>query len=154
MSSLPWALSIVSIPLGGFISDRLAAGALGPAWGRRLVPILGLALSGILISIGAHTDSAVLAAVALALATALVLCVEGPFWAVMLSISGPRTGTAGGIMNTGGNIGGLISPYLTPLLATFIGWENALHVAAFLALVAAALWFGIRIPKGDSHHNS
>lgn len=144
MSSLPWLLSIVSIPLGGLVSDRLAAGALGPAWGRRIVPMSGMALSGILISLGAHTQSAVVAAIALALATAFVLCVEGPFWAMMMRIAGSSSGTAGGIMNMGSNLGGLISPALTPVLAAHIGWENALHVAAGLSLFAAALWIGVR----------
>jgi ACS family glucarate transporter-like MFS transporter len=144
MSSLPWILSIISIPLGGFVSDRLAAGALGPVWGRRMIPILGMALSGLLISIGAHTGSAVMAAISLALATALVLCVEGPFWAMMMRIAGPNSGTAGGIMNMGSNLGGLISPALTPMLASYIGWENALHVAAVLSIIAAALWFGVQ----------
>jgi ACS family glucarate transporter-like MFS transporter len=144
MSSLPWLLSIVSIPIGGLISDHLAAGSLGPIRGRRVVPILGMGLSGILISIGAHTANPVMAAISLALATALVLCVEGPFWTMMMRIAGPSSGTAGGIMNMGSNLGGLISPALTPLLATFIGWENALHIAAGLAAIAAALWFGVR----------
>jgi ACS family glucarate transporter-like MFS transporter len=103
-----------------------------------------MSLSGILISIGAHTQSPVVAASVLALATAAVLSVEGPFWTVMIRLSGQASGTAGGVMNTGCNIGGLISPALTPLLASWIGWENALHVAAALALLAAALWLGIR----------
>jgi len=144
MSSLPWVLSIVSIPIGGLISDKLAAGPLGSIRGRQVVPILGMALSGILISIGAHTASPVMAAISLALATAFVLCVEGPFWTMMMRIAGSSSGTAGGIMNMGSNVGGLISPALTPVLATFIGWENALHIAAALAVIAAALWFGVR----------
>jgi ACS family glucarate transporter-like MFS transporter len=144
MSSLPWILSIVSIPLGGLISDHLSMSSLGQLWGRRFVPILGMALSGVLISIGAHTDSAVIAAISLAFATAFVLCVEGPFWTMMMNIAGPRSGAAGGIMNMGSNVGGLISPALTPLLATYIGWENALHVAAGLAIIAALLWLGVR----------
>jgi ACS family glucarate transporter-like MFS transporter len=149
MSSLPWVLSIVSIPLGGFVSDRLAAGRLGQVWGRRMVPIIGMGLSGILISIGAHTGSAVLAAISLAFATALVLCVEGPFWATMMSLAGRRSGTAGGIMNMGSNLGGLVSPALTPVLAKYLGWENALHAAAALAIVAALLWLGVR--PGSPH---
>jgi ACS family glucarate transporter-like MFS transporter len=144
MSSLPWVLSIISIPLGGYISDRLVSGRLGYIWGRRLIPIIGMASSGILISMGAHTQNAIMAAVSLAFATACVLCVEGPFWASMIRIAGPRSGTGGGIMNMGCNIGGLISPALTPLLATIIGWENALHVAAILAIIAALLWFWIK----------
>jgi ACS family glucarate transporter-like MFS transporter len=85
-----------------------------------------------------------MAAISLAFATACILCVEGPFWASMIRIAGPKSGTGGGIMNMGCNVGGLISPVLTPLLATFIGWENALHVAAALAIIAALLWFWIK----------
>jgi len=144
MSSLPWILSIISIPLGGFISDRLAAGKPGQVWGRRIVPLTGMALSGILISVGAHTASAVLAAISLAFATAFILCVEGPFWAMMMRIAGRKSGTAGGIMNMGSNLGGLISPMLTPIIASLIGWENALHVAAVLAVVGAVLWLWIK----------
>jgi MFS transporter, ACS family, glucarate transporter len=144
MSSLPWVLSIISIPLGGYVSDRLAGGSIGPIWGRRLVPIAGMAFSGILISVGAHTGSAVMAAISLAFATAFILCVESPFWTMMLRISGKNSGTAGGIMNFGSNIGGFISPWLTPLIAFYIGWENALHVAGILAIIAAALWLAIK----------
>ncbi|MFH0841132.1 MAG: MFS transporter [Bacteroidota bacterium] len=144
MSSLPWILSIISIPLGGFISDRLAAGKPGQVWGRRIVPLTGMALSGILISVGAHTASAVIAAISLAFATAFILCVEGPFWAMMMRIAGKKSGTAGGIMNMGSNLGGLISPMLTPIIASIIGWENALHVAAVLAVLGAVLWLWIK----------
>jgi ACS family glucarate transporter-like MFS transporter len=144
VSSLPWVLSVASIPLGGYLSDCLAAGRLGELWGRRLVAIVGLAGSGVLISVGAHTESPAVAAAALAVATALVLCVEGPFWATMLRLAGPRSGTAGGIMNTGCNLAGLLSPMITPLLASRIGWERALHVAAAIAVLAALLWLGVR----------
>jgi MFS transporter, ACS family, glucarate transporter len=144
MSSLPWVLSIISIPLGGYISDRLAAGRKGAVKGRRIIPIFGMVGSGLLISVGAHTGNAVMAALSLALATALILCVEGPFWTMMMRIAGEKSGTAGGIMNMGSNIGGLVSPALTPLIASWIGWENALHVAAVIAIAGGLLWFRIR----------
>ena len=89
-----------------------------------------------------------MAALSLAFATALVLCVEGPFWAMMMRIGGKNSGTAGGIMNMGSNLGGLLSPVLTPLLASYIGWENALHIAAILAIIAAISWFGIKPEPG------
>jgi MFS transporter, ACS family, glucarate transporter len=147
-SSLPWVLSIASIPLGGWLSDRLVA-RYGAVAGRRSVPVAGLALAGVFLSIGAHTAHAWLAAVALALSTALVLCVEGPFWATMTEIAGERSGVGGGIMNAGSNVGGLVSPALTPALAAVVGWEPALHVAAVLSLVAALLWLGID-PRGPA----
>ena len=137
--SLPWLLSIVSIPLGGWLFDRVRGD-------RRAIPMAGLAGSGVFIAIGAHTQHAYLAAICLALATALVLSVEGPFWATMTAVAGARSGAGGGVMNMGSNIGGLISPALTPVLAASIGWEAALMVSAALAAVAALLWYWIRPP--------
>lgn len=139
MGSLPWIFSIFSIPLGGYIFDRLKRG-------RKLVPIVGLAGSGVFTAIGAHTSNAYVAAISLALATALVLSVEGAFWATMSRIAGPRSGSAGGFMNMGSNIGGLISPALTPVLAAALGWEAALLVSASLAIIAAVLWIWITPP--------
>jgi dipeptide/tripeptide permease len=85
-----------------------------------------------------------------------VLCVEGPFWATMTEIAGERSGVGGGIMNAGSNVGGLVSPALTPALAAVVGWEAALHVAAVLSLVAALLWLAIdpRGPGGASSRSS
>jgi ACS family glucarate transporter-like MFS transporter len=143
LAALPWLLSLVSIPLGGIISDRLVAGRLGRPWGRRLVPLTGLTGASIGTLVGASTSNAYVAALALALATACVLSVEGPFWATMIDIGGTRTGTAGGVMNVGSNVGGFVSPTLTPLIAARIGWEHALQVSAVVAIVAAAFWLGI-----------
>ncbi len=131
--SLPWLLSIVSIPLGGWLFDRVP-------FDRRAIPIAGLAGSGALIALGAHTSRPYVAAVCLAFATALVLSVEGPFWATMTTLAGARSGAGGGVMNMGSNLGGLISPALTPVLAASIGWEAALMVAAALAIIAALFW--------------
>jgi ACS family glucarate transporter-like MFS transporter len=143
ISSLPWVLSAVSIPLGGVISDRLVLGRLGPVWGRRLIPILGMGGAGIFISLGAHTATPWVAAVSLAVATALVLSVESPFWTTAAGLAGPRAGTGGALMNTGCNVGGMISPMLTPLVGELFGWEPALHLAAGLSVLAALAWFRI-----------
>ena len=146
VSSLPWVLSAVSIPLGGLISDRLVRGRLGPVWGRRLIPVVGMGGAGVFISIGAHTAEAWLAAFSLAIATALVLSVESPFWTTVAGLAGGRSGTGGAIMNTGCNIGGVVSPMLTPMLGEMFGWEPALHLAAGLSVVAALVWFWITPP--------
>lgn len=147
MSSLPWILSICSIPLGGWLADKLSAGKMGIKWGRRMIPMLGLALSGIFIFIGAGTNNAIIAAITLAVATACILCVEGPFWSMMNHIAGNESGKAGGWMNMGCNICGLVSPLVTPMLATYIGWEHTLQLSAVLAIIASLLWLGISSPK-------
>jgi ACS family glucarate transporter-like MFS transporter len=149
LSSLPGLLSVISIPLGGFISDRLIAGPMGLRWGRRAIPMIGLSFSALFLILGAGTGSGEAAVVYLALATAFVLSVEGPFWATMMEVAGTRSGTAGGVMNCGSNVGGMISPALTPILAAHIGWKNALYVAAALAFAGAGLWLGISPSVSD-----
>lgn len=107
--------------------------------------MLGLTFAGIFLALGAETTHAYFAVAYLTLATASVLSVEGPFWATMMELAGSRSGTAGGIMNLGSNIGGLISPALTPILAAHLGWENAMFVGGGVSVIAAALWFGISL---------
>jgi ACS family glucarate transporter-like MFS transporter len=141
-ASLPWLLSIVSIPAGGWLFDRLP----GPRW---IVPVTGLICSGLLIIVGAYTVNAYLAAACLALATALVLSTEGPFWATMTALAGPHSGAAGGTMNMGSNIGGFVSPALTPILAAHFGWAGALLVSGGLAIIAGLFWLIIGRPTAS-----
>jgi ACS family glucarate transporter-like MFS transporter len=142
LSSLPWLMSIVSIPAGGASSDWLVM-RYGLKRGRRIVPIIGFTLSAAFLSIGAHTSNPYVAAVSLAFATAFILCAEGTYWATMSELSGSNSGAAGGVMNCGSNIGGFISPALTPVIATAFGWENALHTASAVSIAAGVLWFAI-----------
>ena len=97
--------------------------------------------------IGARTAHAMVAVVTLTLCTVLVLCTEGPFWATMTQLSGQRSGIAGGTMNFGSNLGGMISPTLTPWLAERIGWETALVLTAGLAVGAGVLWLGVTMER-------
>lgn len=149
LSSLPGVFSVLSIPLGGVVSDKLSSGKMGLRWGRGIIGMTGLFFAGLFLILGAGTDNAKAAVVYLALATACVLSVEGPAWATMIEIAGARSGMAGGVMNCGSNIGGAISPLLTPILAARIGWKNALYVAAVLSMIGAALWVGI-VPNSAS----
>lgn len=146
-TALPWIATAFAIPLGGVFSD-FAVLRVGATWGRRSLPLIALCISAIFLVIGARTPNATLAVAALTACTVLVICTEGPFWATMTQLSGEHSGIAGGTMNFGSNIGGAISPALTPWLAERIGWESALTLTAGLALVAGLLWLGVRIDSG------
>ena len=148
LTTLPWMLSLIVIPSGGVVSDW-AVKRWGWTWGRRSVPVPAMTLAAGSLLLGAHTRSAILAAASLTISTALVLVTEGPYWASMTQISGPHSGTGGGVMNFGSNLGGLISPVFTPWLAARVGWEMALALAAVLAIVGALLWPGITIDPAE-----
>jgi ACS family glucarate transporter-like MFS transporter len=146
VTALPWIATTFAIPLGGVFSD-LAVLRLGATWGRRSLPLVALSASAIFLVIGARTPSANLAVAALTACTVLVICTEGPFWATMTQLSGEHSGIAGGTMNFGSNLGGAVSPALTPWLAERIGWQAALTLTAGLALVAGLLWLGVRVDR-------
>jgi len=143
-TALPWIATMFAIPLGGVLSD-LAVRRWGATWGRRSVPLAALCAAAIFLVIGARTPEPMLAVGALTTCTVLVLCTEGPFWATMTQLSGEHAGIAGGTMNFGSNLGGMVSPALTPWLAERIGWESALTLTAGLAIVAGLLWLGVRV---------
>ena len=148
-TALPWIATIFAIPLGGVFSD-LAVIRWGATWGRRSLPLAALCISAIFLVVGARTPNPKLAAAALTACTVLVICTEGPFWATMTQLSGEHSGIAGGTMNFGSNVGGFISPMLTPWLAERIGWESALTLTAGLALIAGMLWLGVRVDSTKS----
>jgi MFS family permease len=145
-TALPMITSVAGIPLGGVLSD-LAVKRWGPTWGRRSLPMAALCAAAVFLVMGARAESAVLAAISLSACTVLVLCTEGPFWATVNHLAGRRGGTAGGLMNFGSNLGGMISPTLTPWLGARIGWASALTVAAALAALSGLLWMGVTLPK-------
>jgi len=148
-TALPMIATMFAIPLGGVFSD-LAVTRWGATWGRRSVPLVALCAAAIFLVIGARTPKPMVAVAALTICTVLVLCTEGPFWATMTQLSGEHSGIAGGTMNFGSNLGGMVSPALTPWLAARIGWETALSLTAALAVVAGLLWLGVRVdPQVD-----
>ena len=133
-----WA---VMTPLGGWASDRMVArfGGLG----LRIIAIGGLGLSAILLFAGARAENVLLAVSLMSLALGLAACADVTFWTATISIAGRQSGTACGIMNTGGNLGGLVAPVLTPWIAAKTGWTASLYFGSLMALTGAALWFFI-----------
>jgi MFS transporter, ACS family, glucarate transporter len=147
LTTMPWILASITTLGGGYLSDQLIKGRLGTDWGRRIVPMGCQIGAGLLIVAGARVANGYLAAVILAVCTALVLGAEGAYWASANQISGENAGFTGGLMNTGGNLGGVISPTLTPLIAEYFGWARALDFAAITAVGAAFLWLWISPSK-------
>jgi nitrate/nitrite transporter NarK len=78
------------------------------------------------------------------------MSVEGAFWAAVTELDPTRAGTAGGILNMAGNLGGLLAPLLTPWVAATFGWIVALDLAACIALVGGVLWLWIS-PRVGMH---
>jgi dipeptide/tripeptide permease len=71
---------------------------------------------------------------------------EGPFWTTAVDLGGSRGGLAGAILNTGGNITGMLAPFATPLIAQYFSWQVGIEVACLFCGIGAVLWFWIAPP--------
>ena len=147
-SSLPWLASLILVPLAGRWCDRVSARR-GRRLGRRVVAMTALTLSSALLLWGARANDPMLAIAALSLSVGFLMATEGPFWSAATDISGAHAGTAGGIMNTAGNLGGVAQAMVVPLLVQRFGWIPALATGSLLGLVSALLWLLIRVDEPD-----
>jgi len=131
------------MPLGGWVSDRLI-----PVWGphlsRRRVAVAGMALSAVLLYLGTSITNTLSMVALLSLALGLAASSEGPFWASAIDSGGHQSGAAGGLLNSVGNLVGLLAPTLTPFLAQRFDWTYGLHFASLMILLGAASWFLIQ----------
>jgi MFS family permease len=132
----------VMTPLGGKISDRLVA-RYGLKTGRRAVAMMGLSASAVLLVLGAAGFGVAATVALLSLAMGSASASEGPSWATAIGISGRHAGAVCGIFNTGGNLGGMLAPTVTALIASRFGWSGGLYFGSLMALVAALLWLFI-----------
>ena len=72
---------------------------------------------------------------------------DAVYWSAAISVSGTRSSSASGVMNTGGNVVGGLGALLVPLTVRSVGWPAALATGAAFAAVGAILWLWIRADR-------
>ena len=100
--------------------------------GLRLVPLVSLPAAGLLLFVAVGAANGYLAAFALALCFACVELNEGPYWAAAMHVGRADTMAATGVLNTGGNLGGVIATPIIAYLSAHQGWGLPLHSAPSL----------------------
>ncbi|MDH3519238.1 MAG: MFS transporter [Myxococcales bacterium] len=143
-ASVPWLTGALGAAIGGAICDW-ACKRFGPRWGCRGPCVAALVLVAITLLIGAAVKNAYVALVFLSLAFALQQFTEGTYWAGTTFVAGRHTATASGILNTGGNLVGILSTQMFVLLEDRFGAMVAVASGAVFALLGAALWLLIRV---------
>lgn len=142
----PFIAMAIMTPIGGVLCDR-AAKRFGKTAGRRLISMGGMVGAAITSYIGATATNVNIAIVGLSLGGGAIYFALSSHWATTIDIAQEHAGTVSGIMNWGGNMGGVISPILTPLIARTWGWTPALVIAAVILFVGSLLWFLIKPEK-------
>lgn len=147
-SFLQVALAL-GMPLGGWLS-ALIGRRQDVRRGRAIIAGGGMALSAVLLGLGVAASQPFWIVLWFAAAHAALGASEGPIWATAVDIGGRRGGTAAAICNTGGNVGGLIAPVLTPFIGETVGWGWAIALGGSICLLGAFCWAGIDPAQGDT----
>ncbi len=121
--------------LGSVFSTRF-----GTRRGLRIIPFVSLPAAGVLLLVAVHAANPYLAVAALALCFACVEFNEGPYWAAVMHIARGDTMSASGLLNTGGNVGGLVATPIVAYLSGHHAWSTAFLIGTVFAFVGAAAW--------------
>jgi sugar phosphate permease len=135
---------ILAMPLGGILSDWMVR-AWGYRVGRMSVPILGMLASAILLFAATRAQATVEVVALFFLAHAAIGLCEAPTWVAGLEIGGKSCGTSAAIVNTGGNLGGMLAPVVTAYVAREYDWNMGFTVASLVCVIGVVQWFGVRL---------
>lgn len=146
-ASLPFILAAIGCLLGGSLSDYLVK-KIGLNWGRRLVPMIGLSLSGSSMLIAAFTANNSIAIVFLALGLAFMDVTAPVSWAVATDLGGKDSGAVTGAMNTAGLLGGTITSVgIGYLITSYHSYTLPVVLLGILLILSAGLWTLIKADK-------
>ena len=146
VASAQWIAGAAGAALGGWLCDRMCRG-LGLRWGCRWPVIIGMTVSAVLLLVGALHPNAYVAVSAMVLLFFFNQLNEGPYWATSIAVGGRHAGAAGGVMNTGANVMGIINALLVPFFAHAFGWTFAIASGAIFAMIGVAFMLLVRADK-------
>ncbi len=138
MTMLPLSAGVVGDAVGGVASDALYKRTGNLRLARVGVLVIGLVGAFAFIVPAARTASAQGAVYALAAAFFFLELTNAVLWALPIDIAGPYAGTAGGMMNTGFGIAGMLSPVAFGIIIQRTGrYDLPFLISAGLLLIGA-----------------
>jgi nitrate/nitrite transporter NarK len=114
-----------------------------------MIPLLSLPAAGVLQYLAVDAVNAYFAVAALALCYACVELNEGPYWAAIMHIGRADAMAASGVLNTGGNLGGVIGIPIVGYLAAHHAWTSAFLLGTALAVASGAAWLLVDPTRRD-----
>jgi ACS family glucarate transporter-like MFS transporter len=146
VTSSQWIAGAAGAALGGWFCDRLCK-MTGLRWGCRWPILIGMTISGVLLISGAFQSNATIAVGLLALCFFFNQMTEGTYWATSIALGGQFAGAAGGLMNTGANLVGVMNALLVPWFAAQFGWTVAVASGGVFAIVGGILLLFVRADR-------
>ncbi len=143
LTAAQWALGAIGATAGGVLCDLLVR-RLGLRRGPRWLIMTALIMSATFLYVGAMAENPLVSVVLLCIAFGCTQLSEAPFWVATMAVSGRHAPIATGVLNTGGNLPGVLGGVLVPFVAGAFGWSVAMATGSIFAIVGAFLWLFIR----------
>jgi sugar phosphate permease len=146
LASTPPLAAAAGAGIGGLITGALCL-RFGNRWGYRLMPLFAMPAAGALLLISVNAANPYWAVAGLAVCFFAVELNEGAFWGAAMTLGRGDTMAVSGVMNTGGNLGGIIG---IPIVAYLSGqhlWHTAFVIGAAFAVASALAWLGIAVDQ-------
>lgn len=150
-AAIPALAMAFGMPFGGWFCDRLMR-SIGYRAARKSVASVGMIVAALMLVCGVKASDPNWVVTWFSLALFACGAVEGPFWTTAFDIGGRRGATAGAIVNTSGNAGGILAPTLTPVVGQAVyratgnelfGWQCSLLLGSLICFLGVFLWFWI-----------
>lgn len=140
MAAMPSLAAGVLMNLSGWLSDHLVKTGRSVAFSRKIMVCLGMGGSGLLLAGLVWADNPYLA-VALLTVSAAIRAISTPvYWSLSVDMAPSHAGILGSIMNTFGNIAGVVAAALTGwIVSYFSDWNLAILLGAGVSVAGAAL---------------
>ena len=142
LATVPPLAAGVGAGVGGQLVSVTCA-RFGNRWGFRVVPMIALPLTGLLLLVTVNLGNAYAAVTTLALAYGVVELTEAAYWGGTMFVARADTMSATGVLNTGGNGGGLIGIPIVAYLSGHGHWTTAFVIGAAFSILGAVAWLGI-----------
>lgn len=144
LASTPPLAAAIGAGVGGFATSLLCQ-RLGDRWGFRMVPLVALPATAALLLLAVNAANPYLAVVALAACFGVVELTEGAFWGAGMTVGRGDAMAVCGIMNTGGNLGGIISIPIVGYFSQRHLWPMAFLIGVGFAVFSALAWLAIDV---------
>jgi MFS family permease len=142
-AGLPFVLAGGANLAGGYLTDRLS-GRYGLRVGRCWLGCASFVSCGALLLASTVVSSAIAKAILIAVALGCADLALGACWAVCLDVGWRSAGVVTGVMNTFGNLGGVIGPLVVGLVVErWRSWTIPFHVAGVVYVIGGVMWLVI-----------
>jgi MFS transporter, ACS family, glucarate transporter len=146
LASVPPLAAAAGAGIGGVITGQLCL-RLGDRWGYRLVPLIAMPIAGALLLMSVNAANPYFAVAGLAVCFAAVELNEGVYWGAAMTVGRGDTMAVSGVMNTGGNLGGIIGIPIVGYLSGEHLWHAAFVLGAVFSVACAVAWLWIEVEQ-------